>query len=52
MVKQNSGALLGALGIVAFALLLVFAVTFFEQSYRKDLVVCASTLLSFISPQL
>ncbi|KAB8037592.1 preprotein translocase subunit SecY [Silvanigrella paludirubra] len=35
MVKQNSGALLGALGIVAFALLLVFAVTFFEQSYRK-----------------
>jgi preprotein translocase subunit SecY len=35
MVKQNSGALFGGLGFLLFALFLVYAVTFFEQSYRK-----------------
>lgn len=33
--RQNSGALLGILGLLVCAVLLVFFVTFFEQSYRK-----------------
>lgn len=33
--RQNSGAFLGLLGLVFFCIILVFFVTFFEQSYRK-----------------
>jgi len=35
MVRQNSGALLGILGLLVFCIFVVFCVTFFEQSYRK-----------------
>lgn len=35
MLKQNSGAFLGLFGLLVFCILIVFFVTFFEQSYRK-----------------
>ena len=35
MIRQNNGVILSLLGLLAFTLLVVFAVTFFEQSYRK-----------------
>lgn len=35
MIKQNNGIVLSLLGLLAFTIMAVFAVCFFEQSYRK-----------------
>ena len=35
MIRQNNGIILSLLGLLGFTLFVVFAVAFFEQSYRK-----------------